>query len=237
MTEPLDPRDILLDLLKEPTDRDRQTKIGASNFSQPCARCLAEAMLSTAASDMYDRPYWAGAVIGTAIHRLLDARVQERYPDWESEQHVIVGEIPDYGVVKSTTDLYIPDHFQVVDWKTTTKVKLPHIKEALKTVATDYDTSVMQETRYKVTGYRYQVQAYGLALTRMGFRVEWVSLGFICRDAVGDNDIWGWTEAYDPEVAEKVWKRVNDLWAWLQEGNDSATLPSARGCYTCSHYR
>ena len=36
MIEKPDVRGILLGLLKEPTARDKQVSVGASNFSQPC---------------------------------------------------------------------------------------------------------------------------------------------------------------------------------------------------------
>lgn len=232
----IDPRELMLELLKEPTERDLQSKVGASNFSQPCARCLADSLLHNDEEEP-DRPYWAGSVIGTAIHLLLEERVRELHPDWLTEQRVVFGDVPEYGTVKSTTDLYIPEHYQVHDHKTTTKAKLPNIKEAFTTEPTQYDTSTMISARNKVTGYRYQGQAYGLALTRMGYRVDWVSLGFVCRDAVGDNDIWGWVEPYDSDVAERVWDRLVQLWEWLQKGNDPVTLPSASGCYTCERAR
>jgi len=239
VSEKPDVRKILLGLLKEPTARDRQTKVGASNFSAPCPRCLGEALsLQGTVVEPEDRPYWAGAVIGTAVHGYLDQRVKELHPEWEPEQKVALGELPGYGLIKSTTDLYIPELFTCVDWKTTTKAKLLLIKQALKTLfeePTGYEVTALVEARYKVLGYFYQLLSYGRGLELAGKKVEWISIGFVCRDAVGDKDIWAWTVEYDPDAAERVWNRLERLWAWLQEGNDAATLPSDSSCYACSH--
>jgi hypothetical protein len=112
----IDPKGLAVELLKAPTERDLQVKIGASNLAQPCARCLADALL--ASRDDQDRPYWLGAVLGTATHNYLESRIKSMHPEMEPERRVVLGEIPGYGVVKSTTDLYIGEpHFQVVDWK------------------------------------------------------------------------------------------------------------------------
>lgn len=231
----IDPKEIALELLKEKTDRDKQTTVGASNFSQPCARCLADELL--ASGESRESPYWLGAVIGTATHNLLDKRVQRLHPEWEPEQRLVLGELPGYGTIRSTTDLYFPEHFQVLDWKTTTKKKLPNLKQALTTEPTEYDGTEMVEARYKATGYVNQLLSYGRGLVLAGKRVDTVSLCFICRDGVGDADIWGWSMPYDAEAAERVWNRLERLWAWLQAGNDPNELTSATGCYRCSHYR
>lgn len=234
----IDPKELAIELLKAPTERDLQVKVGASNLAQPCARCLADALIASAASTNHQSPYWLGAVLGTATHNYLEGRIRSMHPEMEPEQRMVLGEIPGYGVVKSTTDLYIGEpHFQVIDWKTTTKKKLPNIKQALTTEPTEYDGSEMAEVRYKVTGYKYQLLTYGRGMVLAGKRVDTVSLGFICRDGVGDADIWGWSMPYDAEAAERVWNRLERLWAWLEAGNDPNELTSATGCYHCSHYR
>lgn len=230
-----DATEIVLELLKRPTERDKQVKVGASNFSRLCARCLADDLTAGQESEVYDSPYWAGAVIGTAIHNLLESRVQEMYPDWLPEQKLILGQLPGYGVVKSTTDLYIPEDRHLIDFKTTSKKKLVFIREALTTEGNKYDISDVAEARYKVAGYLNQVMSYGRGLTLAGHVVESVSLVFICRDGVGDKDIWSHTVPYDSEQAEAVWDRLERLWEWLQEGNSPEDLDSHPQCWTCSH--
>lgn len=231
-----DLRGILLDLLKRPTERDKQVKVGASNFSQPCPRCLAEQLLSKE-PDTSDRPYWAGAVLGTATHAYIESRVREFFPDWMPEKRLTLGELPGYGVIKSTSDLYVPEFKLAVDWKTTTKAKLVFIKEALKNEPNEFEISDIAQARYKVVSYLNQLMSYGRGMVLAGYPVEWVGLGFVCRDAVGDKDIWAHVVPYDAEQADHVWDRLERLWAWLQAGNDPDTLPSAPGCYRCERER
>lgn len=229
-------RDVLLKLLKEPTDRDKQVSIGASNASNPCARCLAEDLTNTHAGGTSQ--YWAGAVIGTAVHGLLEERVRSMYPTWMPEQKVVIGELPGYGVVKSTTDLYIPTLKKGVDWKTTTKKKLPALKEALTTEPSKWDTTATADARFKATAYIAQLHLYGRGVINAGYEVESVAIGFVCRDAQGDNDIWATEDIpYDPEYSDKVWGRLQRLWAAVQDGRDPSTFDSHPKCWYCNVMR
>lgn len=230
-----DATEIALELLKRPTERDKQVKVGASNFSSLCTKCLAEELLAT--KDEGESFAWAGAVVGTAIHNLLDSRVQEMHPEWHPEQRLILGDLPGYGTVKSTLDLYIPEDRHLIDYKTTTKAKLPFIQDALKTEGNPYEISSIAEARYKVSGYLNQLMSYGRGLTLAGHVVEYVSLVFICRDAVGDRDVWSHTVPYDPEQAEAVWNRLQALWEWLQGGGNPEELDSHKQCYYCVNLR
>src|SRR5665647_828476 len=111
---------MMLDLLREPTDRDKQVSIGASNASNPCTRCLADDLLGI---PQQQSGAFMGAVIGTAIHNLLEKRVEKMHSEWMPEQRVSIGYLEGYGEVKSTTDLYIPSEQLAHDHKSTTKVK------------------------------------------------------------------------------------------------------------------
>lgn len=227
-----DIRRLYLDLMKIQTERDKQVKVGASNFAQPCARCLAEDLQVSQRHGV--QKYWMGAWIGTAVHERMEALTRQHRPEWQPEQRFVLGELPGYGTIKSTTDLYIPALKTVVDTKTTTREKLVFIKDALTNPPSKYDISSLVEARYKVTGYIGQVMSYGAGVVKAGHEVEWVSLAFICRDGKEDKDVWAWTTEYDPEYAAKVWDRLERLWAWLQQGGDPVTLESVEGCYRCS---
>lgn len=235
MVEKPDVTGLVLSLLKEPTERDKQVKVGASNFSQPCPRCLAEQLLGTRGEG--ERYAWAGAVIGTAIHNLLEQRVKQLHPTWLPERKLVLGELPGYGTVKSTSDLYVREHQLVVDYKSTTRTKLGFIKRAVKDAPNEYEVTAVAEARYKVNSYLSQVMSYGRGMILAGYPVTWVSLAFVCRDAVGDKDVWSYTVEYDAEHAERVWDRLARLWEALQGGLDPATLDSAPGCYYCENIR
>lgn len=237
LTEKPDVRAIALELLKAPTTRDLQVKVGASNFSQPCPRCLADDLLGGASDPAQERWAWAGAVVGTAIHNLLEERVRELHPEWVPEQKLYLGHLVDYGDIKSRLDLYLPPFKTLIDWKSTTKKKLVFLKEATRTEPNELEVSDLAAARYKINSYLNQLMSYGRGLILAGHEVEWVSIVFICRDAVGDKDIWDYTVPYDAEQAEAVWDRLVRLWEALRNGLDPATLPSAQGCYYCENVR
>ncbi len=231
-------RDILLKLLKEPTDRDKQVSIGASNASNPCARCLAEDLAGTRDGNAQSTAYWAGAVIGTAIHGLLEERVREMYPEWMPEHKVIIGHLEGYGDVKSTTDLYIPKLKGVRDWKSTTKKKLPGLKEAFNTEPTKWDSSAVADARFKKTTHLAQLHLYGRGIINAGYEVESVAIGFVCRDAQGDNDIWATDDIpYDEEYSDRVWDRLVRLWAAVRDGRSPETFDSHPKCWYCTVVR
>lgn len=234
LQEKPDVRQLVLDLWKQPTDRDRQVKVGASNFSQPCSVCLARDLLATSTAGEVG-PYWLGASLGTAVHNYLETLAGLHRPTWLTEQKLVVGDLPGYGTIKSTTDMYEPDIYTAVDYKTTKRDKLKYIKEAFTHAPDPYEISKITEARYKTVSYLGQVQTYGAALVKAGYRVDWVSLLFVCRDGTGDSDVWAHTVPFDPQVAEDVWGRLERLWAWLQDGHSPDELKSHPQCYTCNH--
>lgn len=219
------------DLLSRPTARDKQVVVGASNLSNPCARCLAEDMVAT--GEQQQGPYWLGAVIGTAVHNLLDARNED--PDCLPEQKVTLGTIPGYGVVRSTSDLFHIPSGKVVDYKTTTREKLGFIKRAIADEPYPLEVTKVAEARYKVGGYINQTMLYGLGMENAGYTVNRVGLVFICRDGLLDKDIWGWDTEYSRDRALAIWNRGVKLWAWLAEGHKPTELAGNSLCYRCSH--
>lgn len=231
-----DVRQLVLDLMRQPTERDKQVKIGASNFSTMCNHCLALDLQATHGSTvMESHPYWLGAWLGTAMHNRLEEEAKVHRPTWVTESKYVMGEIPGYGIVKSTTDLYLPEHRTVTDYKSTTRAKLVFIKEALRHPANDLEATKIGEARFKVDAYQNQGLSYGRGLVLAGYPVEWVSLLFVCRDGTGDKDIWAHTFPFDMERAEKVWDRVSRMWAWLQNGHTPDELSSHPHCYACNH--
>lgn len=219
------------DVLRTPTDRDKQKLVGPSGLGNLCTRCLADAFIN----GQFDKTnrYWLGSVVGTSIHELYSSRVQND-PNVMSEFKVDIGEIPGYGKIRGTVDLYVKSEKMIVDLKTTTRKKLAMYRRVLL----DSDPSLsLASYRHTIHGYINQTMTYGSGVVRMGLPVKRVGLALICRDGTGDSDIWTWTTAYDPNRAKQVWDRAVALWQWLQEGNDPNTLPSAEGCYYCTTTR
>ncbi len=108
----LDAGEYVKNILLRRTKRDMQKRVGASNISTACTRCLADDLLGI------ERPqsvYDMGAIVGTAIHDYLDKRNQDDTA--YKERKVVLGSIEGYGEIKSTTDLYIESDRHVIDFK------------------------------------------------------------------------------------------------------------------------
>lgn len=230
----LDPANYVKNILARPTERDGQRKIGASNLSNACTRCLAEDMLGV------DRPqgiYNMGAIVGTAIHEYLEHRNTDI--DAKREMKVTLGDVEGYGTVKSTTDLYLPAFRTVVDFKTTTRDKLKVFQRVAVEPPTDFDTDQVRGSRATLERYYRQAQSYGSGVLRAGYPVEWVAIVFIARDGqILDRDIWSPPPVpYDPKAAARYLERVRKIWAYLEGGGKTDVLTSDDNCYYCTVVR
>lgn len=217
-------KQLIIDLLSKPSTRDKQKLIGASEIGNPCAYCLAHRLLGTGHRGR--NHYWMGARIGTAIHKALEDAADEadltdyRYAILDGarqEETIVLGDIEGYGTVKSKPDLVLVNDRHLVDYKTSTATKIKY---------------------YKLDGvpeqYVYQQQLYAWGLNKSGTPIERISLAFIQRDGLTDNDIWVHSFDYNEDVALHAWNRLDDIWQWLQAGNDPENLPSDSSCYVCS---
>ncbi len=234
-------RETVLDLLREETERDKQRLVGASNLSNPCTRCLAQDMAGMLHDDLEVAPrgnYYLGAVIGTAIHALLEERADEdRGINLLPEHRVIIGEIPGYGVLKSTSDLYVKDLAASVDYKTTTREKLGKYRTAVQLPPTDLDTEVIVKSRLTLQQYDVQLNLYGKGMEDAGFPVETVNIVFICRDAKTEADVWVYSQPYRREIAERALTRAKKIWDALVSGKELDTFKSHHLCYRCNVLR
>lgn len=215
---------LALDMLKNPSERDKQSLIGPSEIGNSCDYCIGNRLLKVPKAKSL---YWLGAKIGTAIHNELEvegkkhvvtpanyrfealegASIEEKYP---------LGTIEGYGTVKLKPDLVLVKYHHLVDWKTSSAKKV---------------------TKYKLDGlpmqYVYQQQLYAWGLNKNGVKIERCSLVFINREGTTDKDIWVSSFDYDESLALKAWDRLELIWTYLQSGNDVETLESAPDCYYC----
>lgn len=180
--------------------------------------------------------YWLGAVIGTAIHNLLDARAQDS-EDLLPEYRVVVGEIPGYGVIKSTSDLYVKSLKASADYKTTTREKLRNYRDAVRLPVTELDTETIIKARLTLRQYLTQLMLYGLGMENAGFEVETVNIIFICRDSKTVDDVWVHGVPYDRQVAQAALDRATRLWQALEQGRKPETFKSHELCYVCNVLR
>src|SRR5690554_2207235 len=116
---------LVLDLLRSPSARTKQRKIGPSGIGDPCAYCLAQALL---ANKPGQSQYWLGAKIGDAIHKLLETEAAQHVKgplsyhfkalaNAKLEESVLIGTIPGYGEVWGSPDLYLTAENHLVDYK------------------------------------------------------------------------------------------------------------------------
>ena len=236
---------LLRSLWTEQSERDKQRLVGASNLSNECTKCLAEemALMLVSQADMWDRPeskYVMGAKIGTAVHLWLEEEVKRR--DWGvPETRVIVGEIKGYGVIKSTSDLYVPSEKAIVDHKTTTREKLDVIRTLIRLGRLDdipeIEMDVHRAARKKVKRYLVQGNMYGKGAEDRGDVVETVALNFIPRDAKVIDDMYVLEVEYSRDIAERALARGQKIWDALVGGKSWDSFKSDPDCYNCNVVR
>lgn len=223
------PAEWVRNVLKRDDARGKQRKIGPSEIGTPCTYCLAERLLGIKPPQ---GPYWLGARIGTACHQAVEEGSMD-IPGVLPETKVAVGELAGYGVIKGTADTQWVEQNHLLDLKTTTKSKLKVLKDVLRTEPSEYDTSAIRAARFKIKGYLGQLHLYGRGIGG----IEDMSIVFLCRDGSTDSDIWSWSTKYQPEYAEKVWGRLEAVWAALQSGRELDTFVQHTDCYTCTNTR
>lgn len=224
------------EVFTEKTARDRQRKVGASNLCNPCTRCLAENLMGL------DRQseYIMGARIGTAIHDYIERFIKKNEPDYYPERRVILGEIPGYGKVSSTSDLYIPSERRICDWKTTDRQKIVPLARDLGNAMwlVENPQEAVEQGAGKALSYVVQTHLYARGMERTyNNKVDRITIGMIPRDAKKLDDIVERTFPYNPAVAEAWWDRGCAIWAWLEDGGDPDELESAPGCFVCEFVR
>lgn len=218
-------KQLILDLLKNPGERDKQRMIGASEIGNPCDYCLANRLLNTPKATSQ---YWLGAKLGTAMHRELEyeeakhVEVPQNYrfealEGARIEETITLGDIPGYGTVRSKPDLVLTKYNHVIDHKSTTKTKV---------------------SGYKLDGvprqYVIQQQLYAWGLNKSGIEIDRISLSFVNRDGLTDKDVWIHTFNYDETVALAAWSRLESAWAYVSSGGDVENISSDSKCYYCT---
>lgn len=216
---------LVIDLLRNKSERDLQAKIGASEIGNPCDYCVANRLLG---KKQKDNQYWLGAKLGTSMHNELEAEASKflvRSIDYKFrplegallEHKIELGTIDGYGTVKSKPDVVLTKHNHLLDYKSSLKKKV---------------------AKYKLDGvpmqYIYQQQLYAWGLNKAGIKITRISLVFVNRDGSGDDDVWIYSFDYDESLALKAWDRLSLLWKWLEAGHDIETLQSDPGCFYCN---
>ena len=222
-------KSVALELLKQQTDRDRQTLAGPSSLGSACDACVAYALSNPEQEENY---YWLGATIGTAIHLLLEKRAKGT-PNVRLESKVVVGEIPGYGTIRGSMDRYETRARILRDWKTTLKKSVPSLKKAYEFPEPQPgEPLTLKEARLKLRGYVGQEHLYALALHRAGLKPRTLVIEFICRDGSSDEDIFVFDWPFDLAFAELLWARV--MYVYENLNNPKVTFASDPFCTACA---
>lgn len=256
-------RHMLISAMTAPTERDKQTRIGASDLADDCDRCVARAFLGIKFETTRSRRLWMGAYIGTGIHRMLEAAMAD-HPGARAERHVFFGEIAGYGEVGGTIDLDLGS--QILDYKSADRAKLALLRDFISIQGTGEPIfgrkhkwiagagrGMMPESEYnekmasmgrKITRGYNQCQLYlrGHGEAQVG------SLVYVARDANGwfevpdldgyDNprgqhDIHVVTFAYNPDYAQSLMDRGQAIWDRLAAGEGLPEFAQEATCFIC----
>lgn len=225
---------IIIDALRAPTERDKQIKVGASNLSNPCTKCLVEDFLGLPKTkSRFDM----GAVIGTAVHSYVEKCFQgdERYL---LEHRVDLGELGDYGNITSRWDIFDKETGTLYDVKTTTQSKLKSLKRAFTEASDEYDTTAIKEARYTANRYLAQISLYARGAELEGYEVENVALTFLCRDGSQfSQHAWEFNTEYREEWSEIAWTRAEEVWELAKSAEDLEDVPFHDFCWYCNNVR
>lgn len=198
----------LIEMLSAESDRDKQRLVGPSSLAG-CAYCLGLDMLG-----LKEQSFGWYPRLGTAFHYW--AEHHNTIPGAITEQKVTVGEIEGYGIIKGTMDLFLPHRKQIVDYKLVGK-------NTRQTAMVDGPS--MQ--------YRGQQHLYCKGAIAAGYEVKKFAIAYIPRDSANLNDMYVYTENYNPKFAQKVLDRASNVWKYASAGRVEE-LPSSESCYTCS---
>ena len=222
---------ITLGLFKQESARDKQIKIGASDFSDPCEYHLAKKLKGIGGGTF---KYWLGAKIGTATHEFLEKRIEtvdiKEYPEFKDakvEQTIVLGELEGYGTIKSKPDLVLVNGGHLVDWKTSKRDKSKKLQNVIYGLSEDADSM------YTLKKYYAQAQIYAWGLNKEGTKIDGCSLVFINRDGTYDPDIWSYTFEYDKDFAQKMWERLERIWKEVSSGKELEEFQRESHCFNC----
>lgn len=220
---------MLIELLKQPSERDKQSKAGPSSLGSCCDRCVQRALRN---EPQPLTQYWLGAAIGTAVHAMAEKNgIRRGDPNALLEVKVEVGDVPGYGIIKGSVDRFEIDTGTVRDYKGTTRKDKPSLLAAYDHMTPqEKEPNTHKKARLKLRNYVGQMSLYGLALSRMGYEVSSLVLEFFCRDGSGDDDIFELEFDYDPAFAQAVWDRVVYIWTHMDE--DYKAQPH---CWPCEN--
>jgi len=222
------------------SDRDKQTKLGPSEIGG-CVYCVGYTMAAKLAEmPSRDDSFGYAAWIGTMAHYWLEQNLLLENPitggalDTLREHKVKVFDIPDYGTINGSCDIFTPEFCETGDYKFPGKWSYEKVQIAIRKYHMALAKGDLEEAAKQGPSkqYRFQQQLYAHGLVQQGHEVERCRIIFLPRHTNAVSDIIHWVEPYQPEMVEKALARTIIIWEYVQSGQ-LGELPSDDDCYTC----
>jgi len=161
-----------------------------------------------------------GAWIGTGVHLNIENTLKLD-PEPIQELKVDIFEIPGYGLVKGSVDMFWKN--RVWDWKVLGKANMQKMQLAYR----------KNPDQIPNTTYRVQQHLYAYGVKQLGYEVEDVNIVAIPKLSNNFADIVQFTEAYNQEVVDKAIARAKMIWQYASEGRLNDLPREIDTCYDC----
>ena len=195
------------------SERNLQTAVGMSEVGGECERQLAYKIAETPPVHLDPDPM--PSIVGTGFH----LHMQHIFGQLDRRRWLI--EVPvSYRGIPGTCDLYDRRRKLVIDWKSTSKQRLRHLRS---------DGPPMRT--------QVQIQLYGAALRELGEDPQRLALAYVPRDGSLD-DLWVWTTTPDKALVDQWVGRFEQLTERIAVGvtpGEVSPTPT-RLCSWCPHY-
>lgn len=175
--------------------RSQQTSIGPSQVGTPCDRRLVMHLLGAPHVNP-GGDNWA-SFVGTQIHNGLEAMFKWADAGQGRFATEVRLQFPSNLVPRGTADLIDRTLFMVDDHKGMGQWSLDKLRTSGPSAL-----------------YRTQLHVYGMGARQKGERIERVALIGWPRDKPNLDDLYVWSEPYDPQIARDALQRVDQLKDW-----------------------
>lgn len=214
----------------KPSSRSLQSKLGPSEVGS-CTYCIGYTMASKLC-DMPLReldPFGYAAHIGTMAHYYLEHKLDLVHGagygiETHREQKLSdIFEVPGYGSISGSCDLFVPDWGRTFDYKFPGKWSYDKVKLAIA----KGQTPSMQ--------YRVQQQVYAQGWMQRGYELTSSVIIFLPRHTNELNGVLFWEEPINQELYEKAVARTELIWEYTADGQ-LGELPSDPDCFQCDKH-
>lgn len=204
--------------------RSSQKKLGPSEIGYACDRRLVMKMLGWTPVNL-GGDGWA-AFVGTCIHAGFAEMFQAASGQSGRYAVELSLDFPSHNVPHGTTDLFDRVMCLALDWKAMGDWSLSHLKS---------DGAPPH--------YRVQVQTYAYGASIRGEKVKDVAIVALPRTDSTLDQLWVWTEPFDPSIGRDALARVDRLADWAFDGNPDpvakakAAAVDTSDCRYCPFYQ